>query len=232
MGPPPGGTSCAAVRRSNERSRIAGDVAARTSPMRDNPRVTNPDRLQRTRRLVPRAGGGRRSHARRRPVAIFEKARAFRYVDLLADRVPPRARAALSPAARVRSARARAAGVGRRRRGSISATGSRYTALPAPGGEGEQLKRLAGRLLSQQLNRDKPLWELWSWTASGTSASRWISKTHHCLVDGISGVDIAAVLSTSKGSPPSRAAAEPWMPRPAPRRGGAARRTDGAPAAR
>src|ERR671912_710784 len=36
----------------------------------------------------------------------------------------------------------------------------RRTALPAPGSE-EQLRRLAGRVFSQQLDRDKPLWELW-----------------------------------------------------------------------
>ena len=45
VGPPPGSTSCAAVRRSNERSRIAGAVCRAALPMRHNPRVTNPDRL-------------------------------------------------------------------------------------------------------------------------------------------------------------------------------------------
>src|SRR5215510_8925968 len=36
----------------------------------------------------------------------------------------------------------------------------RHTHLPKPGDE-RQLKRLAGRLMSQQLDRGKPLWEMW-----------------------------------------------------------------------
>lgn len=92
----------------------------------------------------------------------------------------------------------------------------RHTALPAPGGE-EQLKRLAGRLLSQQLDRDKPLWELWFVEGLGDGRFAVISKTHHCMVDGISGVDIAAVLMDgeprAEPPPPPKSA---WTPRPAP----------------
>jgi WS/DGAT/MGAT family acyltransferase len=92
----------------------------------------------------------------------------------------------------------------------------RHTALPAPGGE-EQLKRLAGRLLSQQLDRDKPLWEMWFVEGLGDGRFAIISKTHHCMVDGISGVDIAAVLMDGEAKkvppPPPKAA---WKPRPAP----------------
>lgn len=92
----------------------------------------------------------------------------------------------------------------------------RHTALPAPGGE-EQLKRLAGRLLSQQLDRDKPLWELWVVEGLGDGRFAVISKTHHCMVDGISGVDIAAVLMDgeprSEAPPPPKSA---WKPRPVP----------------
>src|SRR3954452_4117304 len=36
----------------------------------------------------------------------------------------------------------------------------RHSALPAPAGD-ERLRRLAGRVSSQQLDRDKPLWEIW-----------------------------------------------------------------------
>ena len=65
----------------------------------------------------------------------------------------------------------------------------RSTALPAPGSE-EQLKDLAGRVFAQQLDRDKPLWEIW--LVEGLEGDRFalLSKTHHALVDGISGVDI------------------------------------------
>ncbi|HEX2568194.1 MAG TPA: wax ester/triacylglycerol synthase family O-acyltransferase [Polyangia bacterium] len=90
----------------------------------------------------------------------------------------------------------------------------RHTALPAPGDD-VQLKRLAARLFSQRLDRDKPLWELWF--VEGLAGDRFalVSKTHHCMVDGISGVDIATVLldGTREARPPR---AEPWRPRPAP----------------
>src|SRR6266581_3064853 len=69
----------------------------------------------------------------------------------------------------------------------------RHTALPHPGGE-EQLRRLAGRVFSQALDRSRPLWELW--LVEGLSDDRFavLSKTHHALVDGVSGVDIITVL--------------------------------------
>jgi WS/DGAT/MGAT family acyltransferase len=92
----------------------------------------------------------------------------------------------------------------------------RHTALPAPGGE-EQLKRLAGRLLSQQLDRDKPLWEMWFVEGLGDGRFAIISKTHHCMVDGISGVDIAAVLMDAEPNPaPPALPKTAWKPRPAP----------------
>ena len=69
----------------------------------------------------------------------------------------------------------------------------RSTALPAPGDIGK-LKRLTARIMSQQLDRTKPLWEIW--IAEGLAGDRFaiISKTHHCLVDGVSGADIMTVL--------------------------------------
>ena len=59
----------------------------------------------------------------------------------------------------------------------------RHTALPEPGGEA-QLKRLAGRVFSQQLDRSKPLWELW--LVQGLERDRFaiLTKTHHAMVDG------------------------------------------------
>jgi diacylglycerol O-acyltransferase / wax synthase len=69
----------------------------------------------------------------------------------------------------------------------------RQTALPEPGSE-EQLMRLTSRVFSQQLDRSKPLWE--TWLVEGLEGNRFalISKTHHSLVDGIAGVDLAQVL--------------------------------------
>ena len=80
----------------------------------------------------------------------------------------------------------------------------RHTALPAPGSLA-QLRQLAGRIFSQRLDRSKPLWEIW--LVQGLSEDRFalISKTHHALVDGVSGVDIATVLfdlTAVPGEPP------------------------------
>jgi WS/DGAT/MGAT family acyltransferase len=94
----------------------------------------------------------------------------------------------------------------------------RRTALPAPGGEPE-LRRLAGRLMSQRLDRGKPLWEIW--VVEGLEDSRWamVCKTHHCLVDGVAGTELlAAILDVSPDSRPARA--RPWLAEPEP--GGAA----------
>jgi diacylglycerol O-acyltransferase len=92
----------------------------------------------------------------------------------------------------------------------------RHTALPPPGGE-EQLKRLAGRVFSQALDRSRPLWELW--LVEGLAQDRFalLSKTHHALVDGVSGVDIATVLFDSSPEPMPVAPPEhDWVPRPLP----------------
>ena len=69
----------------------------------------------------------------------------------------------------------------------------RHTALPAPGSE-EQLRALAARVHSQALDRSKPLWEMW--LVQGLEGGRFalITKTHHALVDGVAGVDLATVL--------------------------------------
>ena len=69
----------------------------------------------------------------------------------------------------------------------------RHTALPAPGGEAE-LRLLVGRVMSQQLDRTKPLWEIWM--VEGLGAGRWamVSKVHHCLVDGVSGTELLSVI--------------------------------------
>jgi WS/DGAT/MGAT family acyltransferase len=91
----------------------------------------------------------------------------------------------------------------------------RHTALPEPAGEHE-LRRLAGRVFAQRLDRSKPLWELWLVDRVGDDRFALISKTHHCLVDGVSGVDIATVLFDLDAEPPEQPAPEPWVPRPEP----------------
>jgi len=90
----------------------------------------------------------------------------------------------------------------------------RHTALPRPGDE-RVLKRLVGRIMSQALDRKRPLWEMW--VAEGLDGDRFalISKTHHCMIDGISGADLMSVIlspfpETDPGTP------EPWRARPRP----------------
>src|SRR3954465_13292531 len=92
----------------------------------------------------------------------------------------------------------------------------RATALPPPGSE-DQLRTLAGRVFSQRLDRDKPLWEVW--IVEGLEGNRFalLSKVHHALVDGVSGADLMTVLfdaAREPGAPP--APAEGWQPRPLP----------------
>jgi diacylglycerol O-acyltransferase / wax synthase len=90
----------------------------------------------------------------------------------------------------------------------------RLTALPRPGSE-EQLKALVGRLQGQRLDRRRPLWELWFVEGVAGDRVAIVQKTHHCLVDGISGVDVATVLLDLEPTPPP-VEAQPWEPEPAP----------------
>jgi WS/DGAT/MGAT family acyltransferase len=91
----------------------------------------------------------------------------------------------------------------------------RHTALPEPGGAGE-LRRLAGRVFAQRLDRSKPLWELWLVDRVEGDRFAIVAKTHHCLVDGISGVDITTVLFDLDPDPPDQPLPDPWIPRPEP----------------
>jgi diacylglycerol O-acyltransferase / wax synthase len=92
----------------------------------------------------------------------------------------------------------------------------RHTALPSPGSE-EQLRALVARVHPQRLDLSKPLWE--TWLVQGLEENRFalISKTHHALVDGISGVDLATVLFDLEPVPTSAPfEGEPWVPQPEP----------------
>jgi diacylglycerol O-acyltransferase / wax synthase len=86
----------------------------------------------------------------------------------------------------------------------------RHTALPSPGSI-EQLRLLTGRIFSQRIDRSKPLWELW--LVQGLEDNRFalINKTHHSLVDGVSGVDVTTVLFDTSPTP-TPVAAESWTP--------------------
>lgn len=90
----------------------------------------------------------------------------------------------------------------------------RHSALPVPGDE-TALENLMGRLMSQELDRHRPLWEVW--IIEGLPEDRWamISKVHHCMVDGVSGTDLMAVLLDSEPDA-TQPVAEPWAPAPEP----------------
>ena len=90
----------------------------------------------------------------------------------------------------------------------------RHTSLPPPGDD-DQLRTLAARVFSQRLDRSKPLWELW--LVEGLEDGRFavVGKSHHAMVDGVSGVDITTVLYDAEREPSDPPApAHDWLPRP------------------
>jgi diacylglycerol O-acyltransferase / wax synthase len=88
----------------------------------------------------------------------------------------------------------------------------RHTALPTPGDWG-QLGSLTARIFSQQLDRSKPLWEMWMIEGLEDDRFALISKTHHALIDGIAGIDLATVLfDLSPDPPPIKHSGRAWRP--------------------
>jgi diacylglycerol O-acyltransferase len=90
----------------------------------------------------------------------------------------------------------------------------RRSALPAPGSD-EQLRELVGRLMSRQLDRARPLWEIY--LVEGLTDDRFaiVTKIHHAMVDGLASIDVGSVLldvtPTPRESPP-----DDWHPAPEP----------------
>jgi WS/DGAT/MGAT family acyltransferase len=91
----------------------------------------------------------------------------------------------------------------------------RHTALPPPGSD-DQLLTFAARVFSQRLDRSKPLWEMW--LVDGLDGGRFaiVTKSHHAMIDGVSGVDITNVLFDAAAEPEAAPGAESWTPRPEP----------------
>jgi WS/DGAT/MGAT family acyltransferase len=92
----------------------------------------------------------------------------------------------------------------------------RHVSLPRPGGE-EDLRRVASRIIANHLDRSRPLWEIW--VVEGMEHDRFaiIAKTHHCMLDGSAGVEVAQILLSP--SPDARIEdPRPWRPRAIPSR--------------
>jgi len=92
----------------------------------------------------------------------------------------------------------------------------RHTALPRPGTE-EQLRVLAGSILSRSLDRSRPLWEVWVVEGLPDGGFALVSKVHHCMVDGVGGVDLLKVLLAPMPTDDLGTPGE-YEPRPAPTR--------------
>ena len=90
----------------------------------------------------------------------------------------------------------------------------RHTALPAPGSRRELLN-LVDRIVGQRLDRTKPLWEIW--LVEGLAGDRWamIGKTHHAMIDGVSGVDLLSVLFDLSADTPAEPVQQ-WEAEPSP----------------
>jgi WS/DGAT/MGAT family acyltransferase len=90
----------------------------------------------------------------------------------------------------------------------------RHTALPQPG-SWEQLVALTNRVQEGMLDRERPLWELWFVEGLEGGNVAIIQKTHHALIDGVSGVDVATLLLDMDPTP-TVPVPEDWAPEPAP----------------
>lgn len=90
----------------------------------------------------------------------------------------------------------------------------RHVALPRPGSRAA-LQELTGRLLSQPLDRSRPLWEMW--IVEGVEGDRFalISKVHHCMVDGVAGANLMTLLFSPRPDEDVRPASS-WTPRRTP----------------
>jgi WS/DGAT/MGAT family acyltransferase len=90
----------------------------------------------------------------------------------------------------------------------------RRSALPKPGSD-HQLRQLVGRLQSRQLDRNRPLWEIY--LVEGLDDGRFaiITKTHHAMVDGISAVDIGTLILDLEPTPRDTPD-DVWVPKPEP----------------
>jgi diacylglycerol O-acyltransferase len=90
-----------------------------------------------------------------------------------------------------------------------------HLSLPLPG-NAAQLKETVGWIVSQPTDASRPLWEMW--LVEGVGGGKYfavVTKMHHCMVDGGSGVNLMQVLLSTKPERKIRAP-KPFAPRPLP----------------
>jgi diacylglycerol O-acyltransferase len=85
--------------------------------------------------------------------------------------------------------------------------------LPAPGND-DQLARLAGELFSHPLSRTKPLWEIYLIEDLAGDRTGLLAKVHHCMIDGVSGIELLMVVLdiSPEPSPPPQREEPPYAP--------------------
>ena len=93
----------------------------------------------------------------------------------------------------------------------------RLVTLEPPGSD-EQLRELiSSDLWTSMLPRDRPLWDITVINGLSGDRTAFLSRVHHCLVDGVSGIELLmAVLDMTPDATPPEPPKEPWKPRPSP----------------
>jgi diacylglycerol O-acyltransferase len=83
----------------------------------------------------------------------------------------------------------------------------RRTAVAVPGDD-DALNRLVARIMTQRLDRDRPLWECW--VIEGLTGNRWavLTKLHHCMADGVSGTQLYHAIFADTPAPAAVPVAE------------------------
>ena len=87
--------------------------------------------------------------------------------------------------------------------------------VDAPGTEA-QLIELAGRIFTPMMDRKKPLWDIYLVYGLEGGRTAMIARVHHCMVDGMSGVDLSQILQSPDPAATEIGEAPRFHPRPAP----------------